>query len=98
MAVARSLALTFHVPNGSYKSGRAASSFKAQGLRSGVPDYFIALPKGGEHGLFIELKTTKGTVQESQKEWLKKLVDQRYRAEVARGAEEAFRIVKEYIA
>lgn len=54
--------LMFAIPNGASKSMSQAVKFKREGLKSGVPDVMLALPRGGWHGLFIELKRQKGGV------------------------------------
>ena len=53
-------ALMFAVPNGGARSAITGASLKAEGVLAGVPDVFLAYPAGGLHGLFIEMKRTKG--------------------------------------
>ncbi len=91
------LNLLFHVPNGSNKSKAQAGLFKAMGLKSGVPDLFLPVARGEFHGLFIEMKTNKGTLSQNQKNWLNDLETQGYMTAVAKGFEEAVEILKEYI-
>ena len=50
--------LLFHIPN--------ENSHKTPGVKGGVPDLFLAVPKGKYGGLVIELKT--GDVKPSQKQ------------------------------
>jgi hypothetical protein len=51
-----------------------------------------------KHGLFIELKRTKGgKVSPEQYEWIAKLEAQGYKCVVARGAEEARQFILEYL-
>ena len=47
--------------NGVKLSGTQARIAKAQGMLSGVPDLFLPVPKNGFHGLFIEMKSEKGS-------------------------------------
>lgn len=57
----------FHVPNGSYKSKKAAWIMKQQGLRAGVPDLVIGFPGG--NAIFVEMKAPKtGRISAVQKE------------------------------
>ena len=48
--------LLWHTPNGGKRSKIEAARFKAMGVRAGVPDLLLAVPRGGHHALFIELK------------------------------------------
>lgn len=89
----------FAIPNGSYKSRTAASSFKREGLRAGVPDLMLPVARGGYHGLFIEMKRTKGSVtSKEQKSWHKYLNGQGYLCVVCKGFEEAKAVIECYLA
>lgn len=91
-------ALLFAIPNGANKSPVARLRFKAEGLRSGVPDMFLALPAGRWHGLFIEMKRRRGgTVSPEQKAYIEALRAQGYRAEVCRGCDEALEVLRDYL-
>lgn len=92
------LRLLFHVPNGGSRDPIEARHLKEQGVKAGVPDMFLPVPRGGYHGLFIELKRSKGgVVSEDQRAWLDRLRLQGYRAEVARGWDAAREIIEEYL-
>ena len=72
---------------------------KAEGVRSGVPDLFLAYPTPFAHGLFIEMKKRKGgRVSDSQKPFISELNEQGYKAVVCHGAEAAINEIKRYIA
>ncbi len=67
-------------------------------IRSGFPDINLPVPRGGYHGLYIELKRRSGgKVSPDQQWWLDKLRGQGYYADVARGAEEAKDIILRYL-
>lgn len=92
------LKLMHHIPNGTYKSITGAVRAKAEGLKSGVPDICLPVPKSGFHGLYIELKAyKKNKPSENQEWWLEKLKDQGYKAEVAYGFDEAINAIKSYL-
>lgn len=88
----------FAIPNGSYKSRAAASSFKREGLRAGVPDLMLPVARGGYHGLFIEMKRLKGSVtSKEQKDWHEYLNAQGYLCVVCKGFEKAKEIIDCYL-
>lgn len=101
--------LFFMIPNGSYFGGgktargvplaviRAANA-KRQGLRPGVPDLFLAAARGKYHGLFLELKRDRGgVISREQLILCGELIDQGYCVNVARGFDDAVRIVTAYL-
>ena len=69
----------FAVPNGSNKNIVAAVRMKAEGLRPGVPDLILPIPKMNSGrdlsfcgALFIEMKRREGfKVPDEQKKWHK---------------------------
>lgn len=44
------------IPNGGERSAATAGRMKAEGVRKGVWDTFLPLPRGIHHGLYIEFK------------------------------------------
>lgn len=93
------LRLMHHIPNGGKRSKTEAARFKAQGVKPGVPDICLPVPKGGFHGMYIELKRTggKGKLSSYQKEWLQDLAMMGYKAVCCFGWEEAAREIEEYL-
>ncbi len=88
----------FAVPNGAYKSIASAAKFKREGLRAGIPDLFLDVSRDSWHGLRIELKRTRGgTVSPEQKDWGKFYAEQGYYWCVCKGADEAIKVIKEYL-
>ncbi|CQI92233.1 VRR-NUC domain-containing protein [Yersinia frederiksenii] len=62
-----------HIPNEGKRGPKAAKDAKRLGLRKGVPDLFLALPRGGYAGLWIEMKAQGGQSTIEQFCWLRKL-------------------------
>lgn len=90
--------LLYHIPNGGERSKAEAGRFRAEGVKSGVPDLCLPVAKGGYHGLYIELKRIKGgRISPAQTEWLASLNDEGYLALVAYGAEQAIKILDTYM-
>jgi hypothetical protein len=90
--------LAFHVPNETRTHISTAVKLKKMGVKAGVPDYFLAVPVGRYHGLWIELKAPdQGCLSKAQKHWMTKLVNQGYAATVAYGADDAIWVISEYL-
>ncbi len=89
--------LLFHIPNGGSRNRMEAANLKKQGVKAGVPDLFLPVPRGSYHGLFIELKYGKNTPSENQEKWLKKLNDQGYAAVICYGWTEAAALIETYL-
>ena len=84
------LSLLFHIPNGGHRSKAEAGRFKAEGVKSGVPDLCLPVARGGFYGLFIEMKRQKGSkTSEDQRQWLSSLEAQGYQVAICKGWQEA---------
>lgn len=102
------LHLLFAIPNGAAlaskstgrrgRFSRQAMKLRAEGLRPGVPDLCLPVPRGKYHGLFIEMKRTKGgTLSAEQREWLASLTVQGYCAIRCNGWLEARAAILQYL-
>lgn len=88
-----------HVPNGGYRKGREGAKLKRMGVQAGYPDLILDIPKGGYHGLRIELKKPKGSVtRDNQKQRIAALIDEGYYAEVCKGFQDTTQTIKRYMA
>ena len=88
----------FSIPNGSRRDAKTGVNLVRTGLKAGVPDICLAVPRGGYHALYIELKRrTGGKVSERQQEWIDRLRASGYRVEVCMGASEAIKVIEEYL-
>lgn len=68
----------------------AAQRLKAEGVKKGVPDLFLPVARGRWHGMYIEMKRTKGgTISPEQKEFIEFATQQGYRAVICKGFEAA---------
>lgn len=50
------LELMYHIPNGGSRNPIEAANLKRQGVRSGVPDICLPVPRGKYSALYIEMK------------------------------------------
>jgi len=91
------LSMMFAIPNGGQRNIVTANKLKAEGVKSGVPDIFLAYPSIHAHGLFIELKSAKGKVSQNQREWIAALSSSGYMCVVCYSFDEAKEIICEYL-
>lgn len=88
----------FAIPNGGLRNIITARNMKAEGVRPGVPDLFLAVARGDYHGLFIEMKRVKGgRVSDSQSSMLEILNSNGYQAIVCKGWEAAKEAIEKYL-
>lgn len=88
----------YHIPNGGSRTKAEAGRFKAEGVKSGVPDICLPVAREQYHGLYIELKRREGgRLSEAQKLWIEALRKLGYWAIVCRGWEEAAREIERYL-
>jgi len=91
------IALLHAIPNGGKRDIRVARKLKAEGVRRGVPDICLPVPRGGYHGLYVELKHGKNKPTPEQRTWLERLTAEGYCAEVAWEFEGASGLIKGYL-
>lgn len=88
--------LLMHIPNGTLQAMKMKQ--RGLGVRSGVPDLFLAIPRGGYHGLWIELKRTRGgIISPEQIDFITLLKQQHYAAYVCKGHDSAIDLIKTYL-
>lgn len=91
--------LFFAIPNGGSKTVYQRMVHKAEGLIAGIPDILVAEPCGAFHGLFVELKRTRGGVISGEQEiMMAKLKAKGYAVMVAYGCDDAILITNTYLA
>lgn len=86
-----------HIPNEGKRGPKAARDAKRLGLRKGVPDLFLALPRGGYAGLWIEMKSAQGKASVEQNQWITKLYDVGYRVEMCFCYDSAKGVIAAYL-
>jgi hypothetical protein len=92
------VAMLYHIPNGGARSKATAGRLKAEGVRAGVPDLCLPVPRGPYHGLYIELKRRHGgQVSPAQRDWLNRLRERGYAVSVCRGWEDAAQTIMAYL-
>ncbi len=87
-----------HIPNGGSRHPLEAKKLKRMGVKRGVSDFFLPVPRMKYHGLWIELKrkVKAPVLTRWQIEWILQMRENGYVADVARGCEEAINMTKDY--
>jgi hypothetical protein len=97
------LGMLFAIPNGGHRHPAVAAKLKAEGVRAGVPDICLPVPRGPYHGLWIELKapggqgSRKGAVSPEQAAWIERLEAHGYWATACWGWESAREEIINYL-
>lgn len=99
------LSLLHHIPNGGKRGKVEAARLKAAGVKAGMPDICLPVPRNGYGALYIELKKPesksmgirKGTVSQKQREVISALQRSGNAVAVCYGAEEAIKTIKGYL-
>ena len=91
------LSLLYHIPNEGKRSKATGGMLKAMGLKKGVPDICLPVARGGYHGLYAEMKVTRGKPTEEQEKWLLRLAGQGYFTCVCYGWETTAEVIEEYL-
>lgn len=92
------LRLLFAIPNGGSRNKAEAGKLRAMGVKAGVSDLFLPVPRGGFHGLWIEMKRVSGgRASKEQREWLGDMIRQGYAAQICYGWKEASEALKKYL-
>lgn len=89
--------LLHHSPNGGFRNKIEASKFKLMGVRKGFPDLILLVSRNGYHALMIELKSSKGRQQESQKQFQQAVESQGYKYSLCYSLDEFMELVKMYL-
>lgn len=88
----------FAIPNGGQRNIVTAKRMKDEGVRAGIPDLFLAVPRGDFHGLFIEMKKPQGgVVSDNQKACMEMLSNNDYCVTVCHGFIDAQEAIKGYL-
>jgi hypothetical protein len=88
-----------HIPNGGSRHKLEAKNLKAQGVKAGVSDIFLAIPRWDYAGLWLEMKRRGGLgkVTDKQREWLTRMNLTGYKTHIACGWEQASECILDYL-
>ncbi len=89
-----------HIPNGGKRTRFERYLFIKLGVKKGVPDLFLPVPRGQFSGLFVEMKAPpphSSAVTNDQKDWLAFLSANGFYATACRGTAPALDIIRCYL-
>lgn len=89
--------LLFAVPNGGSRHKVEAANMKRQGVRRGVSDVILLIPKKGFASLCLEFKTKTGTQSDDQKEFQRQAELCKSKYVIVRSAKQAIKVMKQYL-
>ena len=94
--------LLFAIPNGlpifdKELRVKIYNRLNREGLKAGVPDLFLALPRGIYHGAFIEIKYDSDGLRKKQVDMICALEQQNYKCVVVRSLDEFIEQINEYM-
>ena len=88
----------FHAANGEVRDKRTAAKLKWLGVKPGVPDLLLPVPKGPYSGLALEMKRRKGgRISADQQRFLEALRAFKWHVSVCAGAEDAIAVIRWYM-
>ena len=91
------LELLYHIPNGGRRPPWEARAFKRRGVKPGIPDICLPVPRHGYGSLWIELKRKGGKPTREQFHMLDALSDHGNLAIVCEGWEVARDMIRAYL-
>lgn len=91
--------LTFHIANERKTSPKQGFLLKRMGVKPGVPDICMCVPRRTYHALYIEHKTISKSSRLSaeQKKWITLLNNEGYCAVTTRGLDDIISVTEKYL-
>jgi len=89
--------LVIHIPNEGKRETITGKNLQSIGMIAGVADLFIPIARNGYHGIWIEVKSQKGHLSESQRIFLSRMEQQGYLTATVRSLEQFQDIVNRYL-
>lgn len=89
--------LFFAVPNGGARNAITGARMKSEGVRRGVADLILLIPRHGYASLCIEMKTAKGRQSQSQQEFQAMAEAMGNKYVVCRSFDQFKQLIEEYL-
>lgn len=89
--------LLFAIKNEGWRSPVLGKIFKREGLRAGVSDMFLSVPRGEFSGCYIEMKAPDGRVSPSQDVFMSEATKAGYAAYACYSFDQAVNLITNYL-
>lgn len=89
--------MLFAIPNGGHRNLGTAARLKAEGVKRGVPDLFLSVPRAGYHGMYIEMKYGENKLTKDQEAFFKQAREQWYFCTECYDVDEFIIIINRYL-
>jgi len=86
------------IPNGGARDAITGARLKREGTVRGMPDLVLLCARCGKHGLFLEMKSQRGSLSQAQRDLFPLLEAQGYGVAVCRGWFAATETIEAYLA
>ncbi len=85
-----------HIPNEGKRSFGYGKKLKQLGMRPGVSDLFVCMPKHSYHGAWIEIKSDEGRMRPEQMKFHEDMMKQNYYTRVTWGLDDTLLTLEWY--
>lgn len=89
--------LLYAIPNGGLRDVKVAKKLQAEGVMPGIPDIHLPVSSDKFHSLYVEFKKAGGRLSPDQRDRIALLRENGNAVQVARSADEAEKIVSDYL-
>lgn len=87
----------FAIPNGGHRAKATVLKLRLEGVKPGVSDLFLPVPRGTYHGLWIEMKAGSNTPTDTQRLFQADMNDAGYAAVICWSFQAARDVIEKYL-
>lgn len=87
----------FAVPNGGHRSVTQGARLRAEGVKPGVSDLMLPIPTERFHSMWIEMKSSAGSMTRDQLSWFRLMTARGFYCCTCRSVDEAITEIQKYL-
>ena len=91
------LNMLIKIPNEGKRTKWFGKKLKDEGMRSGIPDYFLAVGTEKGQGLWLEFKSKRGKLSKNQLFWINELMVYGYDVAIPESLDQAIKFTLTYL-